>query len=78
MDTVLGYGWFRAIRHLLAQEELERRPRMHPVARQRLPRMIRKVAGRLADYVRPGFHPDQHDNRGLARTYLASINRLAG
>jgi len=78
VSSVLGYGWLRAVRHLLAQEQLERRPRMHPVARQRLPRILRKVAGRLGDYLRPGFHPDQHDNRSLARTYLASINRLAG
>jgi len=78
VSSALAYGWFRAIRHLLAQEQLERLPPMHPVARERLPKIMRKVAGRLADYLRPGFHPEQHDNRELARNYLASIDRLTG
>jgi len=78
VSAVLGYGWVRATRHLLAQEPRARRTSLHPVVRERLPRILRKVAGRLGDYLRPGFHPDQHDNRALARSYLASIDRLAG
>jgi uncharacterized protein len=31
----------------------------------------------IRDYLRPSFHPDQHDNGGLARSYLEKIGRLA-
>lgn len=77
VSSVLGYGWFRAARHLLKQE-LPSKAKLHPVARQGLPRFLRRVAGRLVDYLRPSFHPEQHDNRHLASAYLASISRLEG
>ncbi len=75
VSAVLAYGWARAVRHLLAQDA-SARPPLPTEARRRLPRVIKKVALRLADYLRPGFHPEQHDNRALARAYLASIDRL--
>ena len=77
VSVVLGYGWYRATRHLLAQEDRTNEPPVHPVARQRLPRLVKRVASRLADYLRPSFHPEQHDNRHLARAYLTSIGRLS-
>ncbi len=35
------------------------------------------IPGAIFDYLRPGFHPDQRENDGLARKYLESIGRLA-
>jgi uncharacterized protein len=77
VSAVLAYGWLRGIRHLLAQDDTPRPP-LPPEAKRRLPRIIGKVARRLTDYLRPGFHPEQHDNRALARAYLASIERAEG
>ena len=77
VSLVLGYGWIRATRHLLRQDSSPRGP-MPPTARERLPRLVRRVAVRLADYLKPGFHPEQHDNRALAADYLRGIGRLAG
>lgn len=39
--------------------------------------IAKRVPGAILDYLRPGFHPDQRDNEGLARSYLESIGRLA-
>jgi uncharacterized protein len=76
----LLFFWRAGTRMLIAQE---------PVAVRRRLRSERKAARRrghddgflaraIASYLRPGFHPDQHDNSGLARRYLASIGRLDG
>ena len=77
VSAVLAYGWLRGLRHVLRQE-----PRPWPAlpdeTRRRLPRVLTHIARNVADYLRPGFHPDQHDNRALARAYLAGIDRLAG
>lgn len=75
--AVLAVGWLRGIRHLLRQEP-DPIPPMPRETRRRLPRILLRVGRRMLDYLRPGFHPDQHDNRALARDYLASIGRLAG
>jgi predicted metal-dependent hydrolase len=70
----LLYGWLVGVRHLLAQE-----PRPFPPRRRsrdgRTPRLVFAVVRGVADYLRPGFHPEQHDNRPLARAYLASVGR---
>lgn len=75
VSAVLALGWVVATRHLLKQEPGPRPP-MPKAARERLPRVFKRVARSLGAYLKPGFHPDQQDNRGLAREYLASIGRL--
>jgi len=77
VSSVLALGWVVGTRHLLKQDESERPP-LPKVVKERLPRVVGRVAKSLAAYLRPGFHPDQQDNRGLARDYLASIGRLEG
>lgn len=75
VSTVLAWGWFVGTRHLLKQDAGPR-PAMPSEARRRLPRVALRVGRSLLDYLRPGFHPDQQDNRGIARDYLASIGRI--
>jgi len=74
---IIGTGWVVGARHLLARE-----PRPLPpfprAARQRARVLLLRVGRRVADYLRPGFHPEHHDNRGLASAYLASVGRLTG
>lgn len=77
VSAVLGLGWVVGARHLLRQERGPKPP-MPKAARERLPRVIGEVVKSLGAYLRPGFHPDQVDNRGLAEAYLARIGRLAG
>jgi len=77
VSAVLGLGWVAGTRHLLKQENGPKPP-MPKAARERLPRVIGEVVRSLGAYLWPGFHPDQVDNRGLAREYLARIGRLAG
>jgi uncharacterized protein len=36
------------------------------------------IARAFVQYLRPGFHPSQIDNTGLARSFLAGIGRLSG
>lgn len=37
------------------------------------PFLTRAVFGRLADYTRPGFHPDDHDNTALLEHWTAEL-----
>jgi len=76
--------WAIASRDLLAQERA-RGTDLRAAARAAGsdPKLIAEGARRRAllrgafvDYLRPSFHPDQHDNYDLARAYLASIGRL--
>ena len=39
------------------------------------PAVIPRAFGRWLAYFRPGFHPWQHDNRELAKTYAAELDR---
>ncbi|MEL6177495.1 MAG: metal-dependent hydrolase [Myxococcota bacterium] len=39
---------------------------------------FRGMARGFVDFLRPGFHPDQHDNYALAEAYLRRIGRLEG
>lgn len=79
--SLLLFFWTVGTRHLLKQEVsltraklAEERARM----RRRGVNRARLLRGAFGDYFRPGFHPDDHDDRGLASAYLASIGRLAG
>lgn len=78
--TLLLFFWTVGTRHLLKQEvaltrarlaEERARMRRNGVNRGRL------LRGALGDYFKRTFHPDDHDDRGLASAYLASIGRLA-
>ncbi len=79
---LLGF-WRSASKHLIAQDLEAGR-----VTKSRLRRERREADRRdqtrvwmlraIASYLRPGFHPDDHDNYDLARRYLASIGRLDG
>lgn len=76
--TLLGF-WTIATRHLLAQDETPSRE----IAKQR--KNMREIGQSkgfmwkaIVDYLRPDFHPDQHDNYGLARNYLEKLGRLHG
>jgi len=75
-SLIIGTGWVVGTRHLLAQEARPLPP--YPrAARERARMLLGRVGQRLVDYLRPGFHPEHHDNRGLAADYLASVGRLA-
>jgi predicted metal-dependent hydrolase len=49
-------------------------PRLQ-MERKRRAEMFRNA---VLEYLRPGFHPDDIDDYGLARAYLESIGRLEG
>ena len=86
--TLLGF-WMLAVNNLMRQDralepdkhanhgEVDLRTRAlelraafveHPLAKG--------LARGFLDYLRPDFHPTQHDNLGLATDYLESIGRL--
>lgn len=74
----LLYFWGAGTRMLLRQEGLSRGEisRLRKQARKR-GQNKRFIFRAIASYLRPGFHPDRHDNYHLARDYLASVGRLA-
>lgn len=82
--TVGLFGFWRAAtKHLVDQDLAAGR-----VTKRRLRKERKQANARgqtrawlpraIAAYLRPSFHPDDHDNYGLARRYLASIGRLDG
>lgn len=78
--TALMIFWTIGARMLLKQENLSRAERKHH--RDRIPKNRRNDTNKLlrrafVEYCRPSFHPDQHDNYHLARTYLERLGRLA-
>jgi predicted metal-dependent hydrolase len=77
--SLMGF-WRSATKMLIAQEagytraELEReRDEAHARGQDRM-----ALLHAVFSYVRPGFHPDQHDTSALAKRYLESIGRLEG
>lgn len=77
--AVLLYFWRKATAHLLATDpqvtrDRLKRERAEARARGQTNRFLRKA---IVDYLRPSFHPEQNDNRPLARSFLSSIGRLA-
>lgn len=78
--------WMTCTRELLRQEaargtdvrEKARIARADPRLQEERRRRNAMFKRAIAAYLRPDFHPDQHDNYELARHYLESIGRLAG
>jgi hypothetical protein len=77
--TLMGF-WRSATKMLIRQEpgytraDMRReRQEAHARGQNRMP-----LFWAVLSYVRPGFHPDQIDNRELAREYLSRIGRLEG
>lgn len=76
--VTLLYFWGNGVLHMLRQEpSSQSRPTDKPRAFQLVGSALRNVAPRILDYLRPGFHPDDHDNYHLAADYLESIGRTA-
>lgn len=78
--TVLMGFWRSATTMLIAQEPGYTRAQLRREQQQARARGQNRTAllRAVASYVRPGFHPDQQDNRALAREYLSAIGRLEG
>jgi uncharacterized protein len=76
----LMFFWRAGTRMLLAQEPRATRRRLRQerkAARARGQSDNSFLLRAIASYLRRDFHPDRHDNFGLARDYLASIGRLS-
>jgi hypothetical protein len=73
----LFYFWIAGVRHLMAQEPAEERAKADRDAARWLVEVAPGLIRTTLDFLRPGFHPDDHDNYQLAAAYLASIGRLA-
>jgi predicted metal-dependent hydrolase len=71
--AILGGFWTAATLLLLWQDWQDRVP-TGPADRRVQSHIFRDVflAG-IADYLRPGFHPDQRDDRHLAQAYLSGL-----
>jgi uncharacterized protein len=77
--TLMGF-WHSSTKMLLAQEPgytkaQRRREQKEARARGQDRRALLRA---VLPYVRPGFHPDDIDNRALATEYLRKIGRLEG
>ena len=78
--TSLMWLWRRGARHLLEQDggyalqdlaDLRRRLRARGVDR------MGEIRAAVLDYVRPGFHPDDHETMHLAEAYFAAREAAA-
>ena len=84
-SAILFYFWGIGVRHMMRQEaEMQhegRRPRRKLRPRNKVLRKIGEaltyVVPKALDYLRPSFHPDDHDNYHLATEHLEEIGRLA-
>lgn len=77
-SVVLLFFWGSGTVHMLRQESARQDGRRPSTRRglSTLASMVRNVAPRLLDYLKPSFHPNDHDNYELARSYLSKIGRL--
>ncbi len=75
-SLVLFFFWGSGALHMLRQEPGRARPLASGRALSILAATARHLAPRLLDYLAPSFHPDDHDNYELARSYLEAIGRL--
>lgn len=72
--VMLGGFWFAATAMLIAQEGLSLREvrRQFRALREHDPVIRRVFVAGIRRYLRPGFHPDQHADRGLAPAWFAA------
>lgn len=78
--------WAEGTKHLLREEKKHgtdlgtsaRRMRESPRMQAEGARRREMFRDAILEYLKPGFHPDQVDDYGLARGYLESIGRLEG
>ena len=75
-SALLFFFWGAGIRHMLQQEPPKKRRHSSLRALSSLSSTITHLVPRALDYLRPSFHPDDHDNYHLAREYLDKIGRL--
>ena len=77
--TLLGF-WRSGARMLIRQERGYTKAQMKREKQEARARGQNRMPLLWAvfSYVRPGFHPDDIDNRELARAYLSKIGRLEG
>ena len=72
--TLLGF-WFVGARHLLRQDGItlrEARRQLAELGRER-PIVAGAFVRGIREYLAPGFHPWQRDNRALAEAHLATL-----
>lgn len=79
-SILLFYFWGAGARHMLKQDQAvatsENRSGFVKLVKILGVRQIGSFVKEWADYLRPGFHPDQHDTYHLARDYFTKIGRL--
>ena len=75
-SSLLFFFWGAGIRHMLEQEPEEKRRNSLRSALSELSSTLAHLVPRALDYLRPSFHPDDHDNYHLAKEYLEKIGRL--
>jgi uncharacterized protein len=77
--TLMGF-WRSSTKMLIAQEPGYTREQLRREQKEARARgqNRRAILWAVFSYVRPKFHPDQIDNRALAREYLSKIGRLEG
>ncbi len=81
--AILGllFFWGSAARHLMRQDGGVDRAGMRALRRRLKAQGFDRstiFVRCILDYLRPGFHPDQRDNRGAAAAWLEARGRLAG
>lgn len=84
-SVILFFFWGVGLRHMMRQEaEMQRAKAREKKRLKPRGKVLRQIAGvlaplvpRMLDYLRPGFHPDDHDNYHLAEEHLEEIGRLA-
>lgn len=73
------YFWRSAAKMLLEQEGITRAQAKRERAAAKARGQNRNYLWRgFVQYLRPNFHPDDHDNYGLAKAYLQKIGRFEG
>ena len=73
----LMYFWAAGVRHLMQQEPEEVRRELSGEGMAWLAGEVPQIILKAVDFLRPGFHPDDHDNYQLAADYLDRIGRLS-
>lgn len=76
--ATLGIFWTAGARHMLRQEPRSERRGTGGRRRGLLRFFARhgpRLMGRALDFLRPGFHPEQHENQHLAREHFERIGR---